>query len=97
MIRAFALALLLLYTSVNGVDAAHGLSHAFDAGHDESHEPCELCDWDAVVVPEPEDAVEVPGSVKVGMPLEHVEAGHEQLNARERHLGLADRGPPENI
>lgn len=97
MIRAFALALLLLYTSVNGVDAAHELSHAFDAGHDESHEPCELCDWDSVVVPEPEDAVEVPGSVKVGMPLEHVEAGHEQLNTLAPFAGLTDRGPPENI
>lgn len=104
MIRAFAFVLLFLFTSVHGVDVAHGWSHVAEATHDQGHahehdhehESCELCDWESVVVPEPWDAIEVPRFVAISMPLAHDESLEERLNPRVHRLELADRGPPEN-
>lgn len=93
MNRFFALALLLLFTSIQGVDAMHGLSHAFEA----EHEHCEVCDWESVVVPEPLDAIEVPHFIKIFLPLVHDEASNGLILSQEWLSLLADRGPPEMI
>lgn len=96
MIRFLPMTMLLLITSVWGVDAAHGWSHVeLSDQHQHSHDDaCELCEWDVVVVPEPVDLQLIPEFTTWPVRLNPATIGDE-AGMESVHADLwPSRGPP---
>lgn len=99
MIRFCSTAMLLLITSVWGVDAVHGWSHVeLSDHHQHCHDDagdCRLCDWDFAVVPEPADLQLIPTFAPWPVRLEVATIGDEAGMESVQSGLLPTRGPPQ--